>query len=385
MNAMPPTTDEDISKVLNDYMQTIISTDKLSKENLEPILLGLFGEVGSIMASVKKKRREGEAYIAYHDAVEEEFGDTLWYFTSLCNRLGIGLDKLFHGVMVRGELASDSSVKELANETTSQESKQALSNLENNLLKLGEATSLIIKIRNPAKYDRKSLEIFASSYLQALQFTGIPLLRVIRKNVKKVRGRFIEPDKESLPTFDEEFPEYEQIPKQFDIVITQRGDGHCYLQWNNVFIGDRLTDNIRDTDYYRFHDVFHLSYAAILHWSPVFRALIKHKRRSDPEIDESEDGGRAIVIEEGLTAWLFTHAKRHNYFDGHESISFNLLKTIQEFVQGYEVAACPLKMWENAILSGYEVFRKVRDNRGGIVICNRESRTITYQPIGGIT
>jgi hypothetical protein len=43
---------------------------------------------------------------------------------------------------------------------------------------------------------------------------------------------------------------------------------------NGVFIGDPLTDNIRDPDGYRFHDVFHFARAAILHWSPTFRALI---------------------------------------------------------------------------------------------------------------
>jgi hypothetical protein len=52
----------------------------------------------------------------------------------------------------------------------------------------------------------------------------------------------------------------------------------AYFQWNGVFIGDPLTDNIADRDGYRFHDVFHFANAAILHWSPVMRALVRHKR-----------------------------------------------------------------------------------------------------------
>ena len=68
----------------------------------------------------------------------------------------------------------------------------------------------------------------------------------------------------------------------------------------------------------RFHDVFHLANAAILHWSPVFRALIRQKRKSDPKIDEVEDGGRATVVEEGLTAWIFSYAKGLNFFEGHD-------------------------------------------------------------------
>ena len=132
-----------------------------------------------------------------------------------------------------------------------------------------------------------------------------------------------------------------------------------------------------DTDSMMF---FHLAYAAILHWSPVLRALIKQKRKSDPKVDEAEDGGRAIVVEEGLTACIFSYAKNLNFFEGHNSLSFDLLKTVQQFVRGYEVQACPLKLWERAILKGYEVFRLVRDNNGGIVVGDRDRREIEYRP-----
>jgi hypothetical protein len=116
-----------------------------------------------------------------------------------------------------------------------------------------------------------------------------------------------------------------------------------------------------------------------LHWSPTFRSLIKHKRKSDKVIDEAQDGGRAIVVEEGLTAWLFTRAKAMKFFEGQTSVSFDLLKTVSEFVQGYEVQACPLKLWENAILQGYAVFREVRAENGGIVIGDRPARTLRFR------
>lgn len=153
------------------------------------------------------------------------------------------------------------------------------------------------------------------------------------------------------------------------------------IQWNGVFIGDPLTDNIADRDGYRFHDVFHFSYAAILHWSPVFRALIKHKRKSKPKYDEEQDGGRAIVVEEGLTAWIFSRAKELNFFENQKKISLGILKTIGEFVSGYEVEECPLKLWERAILDGYAVFRQLKENQGGWIIGDREQRTIKYMPL----
>jgi hypothetical protein len=80
-----------------------------------------------------------------------------------------------------------------------------------------------------------------------------------------------------------------------------------------VQVGDTLTDASFVADGYRFYDVFHLAHAAVLGWSPVSRSLLGRKRRSDPQIDEAEDGGRAIVIEEGIAALVFAYAASHNY------------------------------------------------------------------------
>src|ERR1700685_3668070 len=83
------------SILLADYMRQVEPTDRLRSEGLQPILLGLFGEVGSIMATAKKFHREKEAYAGYRHAVEEEFGDALWYFTALCRRLDARADEIF--------------------------------------------------------------------------------------------------------------------------------------------------------------------------------------------------------------------------------------------------------------------------------------------------
>jgi hypothetical protein len=202
-------------------------------------------------------------------------------------------------------------------------------------------------------------------------------------NIAKTRGRFIAPDYAALPTFDHDFPEEEQLPAHFAITIDQRSSGRSYLRLNGVFVGDPLTDNIRDPDGYRFHDVFHFAHAAILHWSPTFRALLKQKRKSNPKVDDAQDSGRAIVVEEGLTTWVFARAKELNYFEGQKSVSFDLLKTVQQFVAGYEVEACPLSLWEIAILRGYDVFRQVKVNKGGIIVGDRSRRTIEYMPLKG--
>jgi hypothetical protein len=373
------------SSLLIDYMNQVEPTDRLPLDDLQPILLGLFGEVGSIMATAKKFHREREAYAGYRNAVEEEFGDALWYFAALCRRLTSRLDEILAGgttktvaaTSTRANAPLDKSISEVATPLT-------VPGLDAALLQLGKATVGLFVLRTSPNLAQSKLAAFGDCYLGALKAARVTFTEVVRKNIAKTRGRFLTPDYASLPTFDHNFPEEERLPDRFEITMDQRSSGRSYLRWNGVFIGDPLSDNIRDPDGYRFHDVFHFAHAAILHWSPTFRAVIKQKRKSDPKVDDAQDGGRAIVVEEGLTTWIFSRAKELNYLEGQKTVSFDLLKTVQQFVIGYEVEACPLSLWEIAILRGYDVFRHVKSNRGGIIIGDRTKRTIEYAPLKGI-
>ncbi len=370
------------SILLRDYVDAIRRTDRLAEDDLRPVLMGLFGEVGSIMAPAKKLHREKEAYKGYQSAVEEEFGDALWYFAALARRTGHSLPDLISRAAEKGGYTKAVAASDVPDGLIVHiSSATRLRELDDALLDLGKAAAALLTITDHQSQAAHLLEAFAQSYLQALQAAGITFSRVVHRNLTKVCGRFLEPNPATLPNFDADFDEDERLPDHFEIKIQQRKNDQSYLQWNGVFIGDPLTDNILDPDGFRFHDVFHFAHAAVLHWSPTFRALIKHKRKSNNVVDEAQDGGRAIVVEEGLTAWLFSRAKELNFFEGQNSLSFDLLKTVSEFVQGYEVEACPLKLWEDAILQGYAVFRQVHANNGGIVIGDRTTRTVTYQPL----
>jgi NTP pyrophosphatase (non-canonical NTP hydrolase) len=372
------------SVLLTDYAHQVEPTDRLPLEDLQPVLLGLFGEVGSIMATAKKFHREKEAYAGYRHAVEEEFGDTLWYLTALCRRLGLRMDEVFAEVLDRKEYGSSVATNDhLESPISNVATPISVPGLDTALLQLGETAAGLFKLRTSRDRVLPSLLTFVDSYLRALRAAQVSFAEVASKNIAKTRGRFLDPDYAALPTFDDTFPEEERIPSHFEITISQRGSGRSYLRWHGVFIGDPLTDNILDHDGYRFHDVFHFAHAAILHWSPTFRALIRHKRKSDPKVDEAQDGGRASVVEEGLTAWLFSRAKELNYFENQASVSFDLLKTIQQSIAGYEVEACPLRLWEIAIIQGYAAFRQVMTNQGGIVVGDRSKRTIEYLPLKG--
>lgn len=372
------------SVLLREYMDKITGTDMLPPNDLRPVLLGLFGEVGSILATAKKVDREKAVYTGFQETVEEEFGDALWYFATLCQRLGFSIDQVFSKVARGPGYCEASAASDLLIGPISHVSSAIVAPpLHKAFLALGEAVAPLLDLEGPGENVDTLLSAFADRYLQALQAAGVSFSRVVHENIAKTKGRFVDPDLSLLPTFDGDFPEEEQLPRRFEIKITERKSGRSHIQWRGVFIGAPLTDNIRDPDGYRFHDVFHFAHAAILHWSPTFRALIQQKRKSNPKIDEAEDGGRAIVVEEGLTAWIFSRAKKLDYFRDQKSISFDLLKTVGQFVRGYEVDVCPLKLWERAILQGYEVFRHVRDNNGGIVVGDRDTRTIQYKPLAG--
>ena len=363
-----------------EYELSSAHTDRLPDDVLTPVRLGLFGEVGGLMATSKKYHREGEAYVAYKDAVIDEFGDALWYFAALCRRLGYSLEELIAEALQGDEVSTDIVTGILPNAPmASVRTFSERTAFDELLVRLGQDAANLLSACEGEVAQRDLLFAFTQTYLRAVQACKIPLALIATTNLAKVRGRFLDYGVSELPDFDRGFPEEEQLPRSFRIEIEQRGNGKCYLRRNGVFIGDPLTDNIEDPDGYRFHDVFHFAHAAILHWSPTFRALIRQKRKSETNFDENQDGGRAIVIEEGLTTYIFACAKDLNFFEGQPSVSFDLLKTIANFVRGYEVERCPLKLWEEAILQGYTVFRLLRENNGGVVVGNREDRTISYE------
>ena len=179
------------------------------------------------------------------------------------------------------------------------------------------------------------------------------------------------------PLLDESFPENEQFPRDFRAEIRQvEGGRRIELTVDGRKIGNELTDNAHVDDGYRFHDVLHLANVAILGWSPTMRSLMRRKRRSVPAVDEVEDGGRAIVIDEGVIAYVFDYARRHNFLDGVEGVDYNLLKTVRSLTSGLEVSQRSAHEWERAILDGYSAWRTVRQRGGGVIRVNLVAGTV---------
>lgn len=209
----------------------------------------------------------------------------------------------------------------------------------------------------------------------------IPLDDVASGNLAKIRARWTGIHEATTIGFDTKFPDAERIPRQFELCITELRDGDRVMmraEVDGVPLGDTLTDNAHAADGYRFHDVFHAGYAAVLGWSPVLRANLKRKRKSEPLMDEVEDGGRAAVIEEGISAMVFNYARSHNWLAGVSTVDYALLRTIAGMTSHLEVSVRSAGEWEAAILQGYEVFRAVVQNEGGRVSADLDARRITY-------
>jgi NTP pyrophosphatase (non-canonical NTP hydrolase) len=386
----------DVPIGLDEYQQFTTRTDRNDRpetDGLGFVLLGLFGEVGGLLSALKKKQRDKDAFTAYHDAVIEELGDALWYFANAALRAGIPLSTIaqrapatlekwdYHGLARAVTFANlQQSTRVFAGPIASDVVERRLLALAGKVGRLLEDWSSDRIAANRDVFSADLVEIFRA-LLIAADDAEVSLDEAVRLNVVKTLGRW--PDRPDWgPLFDANFPPEEQLPRRMTMVFKERtvaGRSHVIQQFNGVNIGSRLTDNRAEPDDYRFHDVFHLAFAAILGWSPTLRALLKLKRKSQPEIDENEDGARAVIIEEGISTWIFNHGVRNADFRNAVSLDYGLLKAVHELVRGYEVEKRPLWQWERAILEGFRMFRDLRHHRGGAVTIDLERRTINFE------
>jgi NTP pyrophosphatase (non-canonical NTP hydrolase) len=206
----------------------------------------------------------------------------------------------------------------------------------------------------------------------------IPLQEVARESARKAERLYL---KGEVNRFDEGFENEERLPRQFSVTFSERRNGAQVLvriMVNGVIIGDTLTDNAHKDDGYRFHDVFHLAYAAVLGWSPVVRGLLRRKRKSDVRIDEIEDGGRAAVVEEAISILVFNEAAQRGWFKEESSVDIGLLKTIIRLTAGLEVQRCTAKQWKAAILQGYAAFNQLQRLHGGRVEVDLDKQTLQF-------
>ena len=285
---------------LDEYQRAAAGTD-IRPDPREPLLplLGLAGEVGSLVTEYKKRLRAGEMYSGFADEVREDLGDLMWYAATLARTLGLTLSDI------------------------------AAANLAKTAAIWGD------QLQPPSQYD-----------------AAYPL--------------------------DQRLPRQFQV--RFAVAVGSDGLPRAKMYLGATEIGDPLDDNAYEEDHYRFHDAFHLAYAAVLGWSPVIRRLMKRKRKSAVAVDRVEDGARANVLEEGLAAFVFSEASSHAFFDGATQVDWDLLKTARRMVRHLEVGDQTPNAWRSAILQGYAVWRDLRAHDGGLVTADLDQRTLRWEP-----
>ncbi len=291
-----------------EYQELAAATDQSPSDDLTSNtvpLLGLAGEVGSLLSEYKKYLRDGRKYRPFQDQVAEEIGDVLWYLATIARKAGLDLEDI----------------------------------AQENLAKLHERWPS----NSPSKH--QGMLIPARHY-------------------------------------DEGFESSEQLPRELRVEFREiaiSGQAKLQMTTNGESLGDPLTDNAHANDGYRFHDVFHLTNAIMLGWSPVSRKLMGCKRKSNPRLDEVEDGARAAVTEEAISALVFGIARDYSFFDGINSVDFDLLRAIKTMTRPFEVRDRTYREWETAILAGYSVWRKMVANKGGIFIGDATKRCVNYE------
>jgi len=355
----------------------------------------LFGETGSLLSEVKKKQRDRASYLGYASAVVEELGDVLWYLTAVAARGGLSLGEIA-GNLNRGRgdwrRAPDDALSFASLQPAIMTRRsEPTPTFEKTLLQLAGEVGLLMTDHEAGRLTdnrpalAEHLVAIMRTMIQAANEAGVTLEAAAVKNLNKIFDRW-PLERVYPPPLDLSAEPEEQLPRNLYVDVFERkvrGQTYVFQRCNGLNIGDRLTDNAMTADDYRFHDVFHYAYAAILTWSPVVRALFRLKRKSDPKIDEAQDGARATLIEEGVATWIFGQAAALNLFADVQvgELPFDMLKHVREFGAGYEADQIPLWLWEEAILQGYAAFRFLREHRRGRIHIDTGNRRLVIEAL----
>ena len=213
----------------------------------------------------------------------------------------------------------------------------------------------------------------------------LKLEEIAADNLHKTIDRFEHIKLKDIPRLDQNY--HERFPNSFIVEFIEEVGEYDLLNvkmlWHDApggpkRLGDPLTDNSRQPNNYRYHDVFHLGHVAFLGWSPVIRQLMELKRRSDALVLDAEDRGRPQVAEEAITLIVYNYAKGNSMLKASDRIDTDLLNTIKQLSIDLEVAVATSAQWEITIIESYKVFHQVVENKGGKVLVSPALRKLSY-------
>ena len=423
----------------SEYTRFVIAADssasKPEQARRDIAIYGLAAEIGSLLAVVKKamltsEEREGPMDARRRQQVEEEIGDVLWYVSCL-SRLSDAAGNPFHDDIrnLRKEIsASDQRAARIERELTPEvkveflgQAAEFLERADFELDDYQRLASLTARTRG-ALLERVCLAVLTQLGAEVLRKTlptveldlnrkladrdlsvilgevvwhlaavatvsRLTLNQIAEANRAKGNGRYKRTEPTPLP--DEQYPPHERFPREMEVCFVSVGKGRSQMYFEGRPLGNDLTDNAAEEDGYRFHDVMHLAILAKLGWSPVLRKLMGRKRKSDPAIDEVQDGARAQIVEELVIKSIHSEvtadldAARLDpaslLFASEEVVPFRFLSQVSRLTEGLEAGRNQPWEWEEAILEGSRLFQELRLHGRGTVRLDLRERSISFE------
>ena len=321
----------------SEYQKEAATTSQLDLSTPEALTNALFGlahETGSILNIEKKHRLSAIDRDLNPDFLRHEMGDLLWFLAAIATACRLDLDEIATSNLAR--------VKDLHWSKIAQESLGSLPSIDEHCDPIERfPRRMALKFGQHPRYDQT---LVASAELVFAYPNTFPAGPIRRKGEK--------PDgtpKDVLHGFS--------VPMD---------------------VGNKVTDNSRRPDGYRFHDAIHLGFVAVLGWSPSIRYLLNLKRRSSPATDHAEDGARAIFAEEGLTSILARMSEDRNGFRDEKNIDEDVLSVVKHAIKGLEVDKLPTWAWRRAINQGFIAMWQLIENSGGFLSVDLDRREVRF-------
>lgn len=320
----------------NNYQQLAAVTDQQVKDGIDPLalsvpMLGLAGEVGTLLVAQKKAYRDNATEASDPKFLTIELGDLLWYAAAVATHSGFPLEDS----LIEGLGYVERHVEELAK----------LDNLPDDLPILDEGFDLT------ERFPRRMVIRFR----KVLADNGNPQVKLTLEQAEPI----------AFP--DGPVP----IP------------GSTKLQGFAIpgALGDPLNDNSFRADAYRYHDAIHLGFTAVMGWSPNTRSLLGVKRRSNKTIDENEDGARAIFAEEGMAAVLAKLSSHRQGFLAEDAVDDDTVDMLVTVFEDLEVARMPRWLWRRAVSQGFVAMHHLRGAGGGFLRIDLDNRELHYSRV----
>lgn len=426
---------------VSDYQAFVDASDQFKARDEQQrhaiAIYGLAGEVGSLAAAIKKRLFNNKEvdWRTTSEEIEEELGDAFWYCFQLAALLAPKRDRCILSLCISNLIAEvgadDDRGRQIREVLTPARTNQFLERarsfprnaseiifddyqslafltarttdatlVEVCLAVLWQLNAELLRPRlpeieqklNTTLPNRDMNRILGEIiwHLSALtSLYGLKLSDIVKRNIKKVTARRNRDQR--TPLHDHDFKPAEQLPRHFEIAFVTLGNNRARMYYNGRRLGDPLTDNNYEDDGYRYHDVMHLANAAALGWSPVLRKLLGRKRRSDPKVDEVEDGARAQIVEEAVVKAIHAEGIRLSreagpqplnarLFPDRNDISFRLLGLVSTFVTELEARTNLYWEWEDAIFVGHEMFHELRKEGQGTITVDLLEKSLKFRP-----